>query len=632
METADAVDTAAASEQDSEQVAAIVEREIAAERRLAHLRAFRRAFKMPQPDDSPIHEWGERNIVLPDSYATPGPFHAGISPWLIPIFQALQDPLVRKVHFRKAVQMGGTLVADIWLPWIIANDPGPISWTMQTDEMVERHCKSRLMPVLERCKRVAALLPRPGPHRTTTEIYFGGFFLTCNSANLSAQQSQSIRYKINDEIWMPKWQEVYGHAIARVTKYEEVGRSKVFNISQAPVMDAETGNVEDTSFRNGTQSEWSAKCPKCGKVHALQFSMPSATDPAARAGVVWNHEAKREDETWDVGKAAESVRFRCPHCAHESPDTDDTRAAWAKTGHYVPMRLDAPRENVSFHVEALPTRPMRMLVEEFCEAENQSIRRNDNTPRIEFRTKREAKPWVVEKRVINLFAKASGYKVADYANGERLKNEPPFHRFLLIDRQLDHFWALVVAWTTDVGPAGRVLSFGRVETRDGLRQLQTRYGVEDACVAQDRGYRPSDVDRDSLEFGWRSMRGFGRKSWTARDEASGRMINFPYSDPQVSDYAGGDAYFYNWSGDYFKDLLSSALEGKGEIRFELPDDCPPVLLEHFKGESKVEVRSGVWEWKEVKSNAPNHGLDCAAMALCVATIAGIVKYTPPPQV
>jgi len=69
--------------------------------------------RLPQPDRSPIYEWARKHIVLPESYATPGPFNVRISPWLIPIFDALQNPLVRRVHFRKAVQIGGTLVADV---------------------------------------------------------------------------------------------------------------------------------------------------------------------------------------------------------------------------------------------------------------------------------------------------------------------------------------------------------------------------------------------------------------------------------------------------------------------------------------------------------------------------------------
>ena len=78
-----------------------------AEQLLANLR-------LPRPDRSPIYEWARKHLVLPESYATPGPFNVRLSPWLIPIFDALQNPLVRRVHFRKAVQIGGTLVADIW--------------------------------------------------------------------------------------------------------------------------------------------------------------------------------------------------------------------------------------------------------------------------------------------------------------------------------------------------------------------------------------------------------------------------------------------------------------------------------------------------------------------------------------
>lgn len=587
------------------------------------------AFRLPKRDRSPIYDWARRNIVLPDSYATPGPFNVRLSPWLIPIFDALQNPLIRRVHFRKAVQIGGTLVADIWVPWLICNDAGPISWTMQTDEMIDRHAKSRLNPIFESCKPVAKMLPRSGPQRTTTEIYFGGFFFILNPANLSSQQSQSIRYKINDEIWLPKWQDVYGHAVARVSRFEEVGRSKIYNTSQAPVMDLETGNVEDTSFRQGNQQEWSAECPSCSKVHPVAFSLGKNEDTGLRGGVVWDAAAKRDDETFDVARAVESCRFRCPHCGHETPDTDATRNAWKRTGRYVALRPDAPAEFASFRVESLVSRPMRLLVEEFCEAENHHVRQGDDKMKIEFKTKREARPWIVEKRVVNLFVQKSDYSTAQFANGEQIEAEQI--RFMAIDRQQDHWWAEIGAFASATGPVYRQLYFGRIETRDQLRQLQQRYKVTDACVAQDRGYRPADVDRDCAEFGWRGMRGHPRKTWTMRDEHSDSLVNFPFSEPRISDYRGGDVYYYDWSGDYFKDILANALEGRGDLKWLMPSDVNPLYLEHLKGEAKVEIRTGVWEWKEVKSNAPNHGLDTSAMLLCMATIANVIRYTPPKE-
>ena len=588
---------------------------------------FLGGFKLPKPDRSPIYEWARKHVQLPESYATSGPFNAKITPWLIPVFDALQHPAIRRVHFRKAVQIGGTLVADVWIPWIIANDAGPISWTMQTEEMVEKHAKTRLNPLLERCKPVARMLPRNGPNRTTTEIFFGGFFLTLNPANLSTQQSQSIRYKGNDEIWLPRWQEGYGHAIARVSKFEEVGRSKIYNVSQAAVMDADTGNVEHSSFMSGNQQEWHAECPACKKLHAITFAEKASDE--TWAGVVWDKKAKLDDDSFDVARAVETCRFRCVHCGHESPDDDRTRADWRKTGRFIALNPKAPREIVSFRIEALVARPMRLLVEEFCQAHNHALKTGDDTPRQEFRTKREAKPWIVEKKTMNVFVPNSGYSVATYADGRPIDNEAI--RMMAIDRQQDHWWAEIGAFSTATGPRYRQLFFGRVDTRTALRALQEKYRVASQCVAQDRGYRPSDVDHDCVEFGWRSMRGYGRKTWTMKDDASGKMINFPFSEPHVSDYRGGDVYFYNFSSDWFKDQLQSALEGKSDLKWELPTDVNPLYLEHLKGEAKVEVRAGVWEWRETKSNAANHGLDTSAMLLCMGTIAGVLRYTPPKE-
>jgi len=599
----------------------------AKERRQAQLLELGTHLALPRPDRQPVYEWARQHVQLPEAYATSGPFNARISPWLIPVFDALQDPLVRRVHFRKAVQIGGTLIADVWVPWLICNDPGPISWTMQTDEMVERHAKSRLNPLLERCKPVAALLPKAGTQRTTTEIYFGGFFLSLNPANLSTQQSQSIRWKINDEIWLPKWQEVYGHAIARVSKFEEVGRSKVYNISQAPVMDAETGNVEDTSFRSGNQQEWSAECPNCKKMHPVSFNIE--LEGGERAGVIWDKEARLDDETFDVTRAVESCRFRCPHCAHEVSDSDATRNHWRSTGRYVAYRPQAPKEFASFRVEALVARPMRLLVEEFCQASNLFTRNGDNTAMIEFKTKREAKPWIVEKRTMNLFVGSAGYRREDYDDGRLIENE--VQRFMSIDRQQNHWWVEIGAFSTATGPLYRQLFFGRIDTRDQMRALQQKYRVPDCCVAQDRGYRPADVDRDCAEFGWRGMRGHPRRTWTMRDQHTGAMINFPFSEPRISDYRGGDVFYYDWSGDYFKDTLSLALEGKSDLRWEFPSNVNPLYLEHLKAEAKMEVRAGVWEWRETKTNAPNHGLDTSAQMICIATIAGIIRYQPPPS-
>lgn len=107
------------------------------------------------PDRRPIYEWAKEYIRLPAAYTIQGNFNPDVSRHLLPIMDALQDDTIRRVTLMKPTRGAGTLVADIWVPWIVANDPGPIQWNMQTDPIAEDHaqglistcaCSTRIPP------------------------------------------------------------------------------------------------------------------------------------------------------------------------------------------------------------------------------------------------------------------------------------------------------------------------------------------------------------------------------------------------------------------------------------------------------------------------------------------------------
>lgn len=578
--------------------------------------------RMPLPDRSPIYEWARRHVTLPGSYAVSGAFNVRTSPWLIPVFDDLQNETVRTVTFVAGIQVGKTLVTDVTIPWVIVNDPGPISFTMHVDDMIERHAKMRLNPLLESCAPVASLLPRPGPLRTTTEIHFGGFSLILNAANLSDQQSQSIRWKFNDEIWHPRWQSIYADAVGRVSAYEAVGTSKVLNTTQAGL----EGDVADQALRAGHAAEWSNECPACHRVHPLAFCIrPDGAGPDVKpiGGVVWDEKAKGEDDMWNVGRGVETVRFRCPHCGHESADSDQTREKWKRAGRYVATNAAAAASNRSYHVESIVSRPMTLLVEEWLRACNEATRTGNEEPIIKFRQKREAKPWRMEKTAVSVInVSSSAYTVEDYFDGAK-KVPGEQLRAMTVDRQQTHFWVEVGAWSP--APEYTQLYFGRVDTIDQVRALQLRYGVPDSCVAQDRRYQPSETDKDCARFGWRGLMGVAKKTWTMLDETTQQMANFPHSDPKISAVGGGvSVYFYEFSGDHMKDILFAAINGKG-FRWNLPRNVNPLYLEHLRSEAKQEVRPGVWKYVEVRQNA-NHGIDTSAMMVTIAVVAGVVRF------
>lgn len=600
---------------------------------------------LPAPDRRPIYAWIHDQIEsLPECYAIRGRFQIENSPWLREPFHSMQDPLCRRTTCSKAIQSAGTLLAELTTIWRLANDPGNCTFTMHNDKKAEEEAKTRMNPLLESCTATARLLPRKGPMRTTQEIYFGGFFFILNAANEGDQQSQSVRYKINDEVWMDKWAKVYMDACGRVTAFEQQGTSHILDVSQGGFEDEAENSCDwaTWSFNQGTQEIWSVLCanPSCGRAQHLAINDSRRDGTRDSFGFVF--EGRRDDGTYDEDRAGETARWVCPHCGHNHADSDATRLHWRTTGHYLPTRpglnvaqsidiATAPlraREWRSFRWDALTAHPMRLIALEYARAENHFFRFGDDSLRQKFRQKRQARPWRVERTKIEVSAAGSGYRLADVAGGAALPGE--LMRTGSLDKQDTHWWLEIGAWVPwSGGIEYRQLWFSRVETIDAAQVLLKRYGVLPHLVAEDRRYKSDEVDRDCVGFGWTGLAGSTthRKRWTVKDEASGQMVNYPYSPTFLSPVdSGRDAPYIVFDGDYFKDLLSTALAKKTGLRWLVAEDVNPLWLEHIRGESKQEVRPGVWEWHEVKTNAPNHGLDTSVMQLVIAMARGVVRF------
>jgi hypothetical protein len=259
---------------------------------IANLPGWRNRWRAP--DRRPIYEWAEDFLTLPQTYAVPGPFRA--SPWMRPIFDWIQSSTVREVWVMAAIQSGKTLISDVSIPWALVNQPGPTMLTMQAESDSKEHMKTRLWPVFRSCAPLMALMPDDRHDRNTLEIYFGSHFFIANGANLNALQSKSIQWKFNDELWLPQWEKLYIHAKGRVSAFENVGASKIINVSQA----GDVGDVMETGYKSGTCRVWTVDG------HPLEFF--GKRDDGSRWGIVWNDDAKRTDGSWNKARVIETCR------------------------------------------------------------------------------------------------------------------------------------------------------------------------------------------------------------------------------------------------------------------------------------------------------------------------------------
>lgn len=208
------------------------------------------------------------------------------------------------------------------------------------------------------------------------------------------------------------------------------------------------------------------------------------------------------------------------------------------------------------------------------------------------------------------------------------------YRFLAVDVQKGHFWAIIRAWKP--GGASRLIWEGKVATVETLRDLQQRYEVPNWCVAIDSRYRPEEVAKWRLRYAGKN----GQDLWTmvmgeesergypvkARRSVDGKVqavtVYRPFSQWVKSRTTEGVPYrFLKFSNLRIKDLLAGLLATE---EFEVMRDHSEDYGRHMRAEVKREVAGGKWRWEKVKGHLRNDLWDCECMGLVMAAIKGVL--------
>lgn len=573
---------------------------------------------MRPPDRRPIDIWAGDHITLPAAYAEPGRLNLSSSRYLIAPLNSIRNETVRRTSCYGAIQTGKSLCVEIAIPWVIANAPGPIMWTMQSDDDAKEQAKTRFLGLLKSCGPVRALMPEDRHDATTTEIYFGNFFLLLNGANANNLQSKSIRWKFNSECWLWK-QGLMKHAEGRVSAFEETQSSHVFNESQGGL----AGDDMDKAWLEGDQCEWNIRCanPECRALLPLEFFARMESDPERYAGVIWDETARRPDGSYNIRQAADSARWRCKRCGHEHPNTAATRAAWNASGEYVATNPTAPAHIRSFRWNSLTRRDLGALVSEWLTA-SELKKRGLMQAAKDFYQKRLAIPWKVDEEIERIELKPGGYTLAEVTAAPAAKIDNEATRILTADRQRDHWWICVRAWRKD--GSSRLLYYSKVLTVEQIRETQQTYGIQDQLCFEDGQHDTAHVYADCIRFGWTALHGSGEESF-AHILPSGKKVQRFYSSLKTASVPGGLARYVHWASEPIKDILH-AMRTTEAAGWQTADDAPPDYAKQLNGDQKRErlnkkTGRNEWGWKKV---GENHAWDCEAMQIAAALMLRII--------
>lgn len=591
-----------------------------------------------RPDRRPLREWAA-SVNLQGDYDPTGPFHVETSRHLILPLDLLDDPRVRMINELKAVQTGGSLVADLFFQSVLARSPAPMMMTYQTDDDAEQHYLTRIEKTLRATACNRAALERL--HKKRDLYQFPSMNVYFQGANMNSLQRKSVKYEVNDEVW--DWPAgMLGEAWARTERYAR--SCKILNISQG----GDEGTDWELTYNSGRRYDWAVRCQRCGHLQSYAFFAHMLDDPTgrARAGVVWDDVRLADGKRVDLTRAAASARFRCCRCGHDHPDEPATWDRFNAAGDYLCLDPERSLKDCSVHWNSLVNGRYGDLVREFllaCETRDQG----STVPLEKFYKKKLAQFWSLSTSQERVTLATAGY-LKEPALERGYKPAPlarEYGRFLTADFQegrgndVRHFVVVCRAWLDD--GASRLLWEGRVDSPEQLRNLQVALAVADPAVCIDGGHALLEVAKWCARYGWTILIGdpTEAKSFTHRRKGKS-PVERPFTprfqvDPLRGKAGAGAkfAYAFKWSGQSVRGITYNLRHGRGP-KWELPADLSAdyrAQIDSFVLKRILDRKSGRPRYIWAQTQTDDHFADAEHMQTVCALIAEILPFDLSPD-
>jgi len=232
--------------------------------------------------------WAERNVRFGAESPFPGPFDPNRLPFYRRILEVLSpDHAARVVVLRKSSQVGGTVLAEIFLGCTEDLDPCPFLYVHPTESNAHRWVRSKWWPRVRATPALSRIFGGRGSKEGGTSLMLqerldGRGILIVSSANSAASLSMiTARRQVQDDLSL--WEDLpegdpEGLADDRSKAF---AWGKIFKVSTPNL--SHKCRISD-AFARGTQEYLHVPCPHCGYRHPLEwepFRARIEADPAA---------------------------------------------------------------------------------------------------------------------------------------------------------------------------------------------------------------------------------------------------------------------------------------------------------------------------------------------------------------
>lgn len=548
-----------------------------------------------------VSQWAEKYRILDETSNFSGNWSNDITPYLVGIMDAFNDPYIQEINVVKPTQVGGTEALLNAVGWIICNDPSPTMIVYDTDDNAKDISNDRLKPSLRKTPEIAERFYENASKELN--LKFRGMHIYLRGGGSPGKlASKAVKYLFFDEIdKLPGAgkKEASPYKLAKERTRTYTYSKKIYTCS-TPTL--KTNYVWQIHEAADEQRNYFVPCPHCGEYIIFRFKQ-----------IIFPKEDKETGEKMTNAQRAEKAVYVCQKCGCEITDRDKIQMLRKGEWRDVKKTHIGKARTVSFWLNALYSRFLtwKDIALEFLNS------KDDPEDYQNFKNSWLAEPWEDTKM------KTSEELVMERQTELEELVLPEWTKLLTggVDVQESSLYWTIRAWgnyiTSQNITHGQALDFNEIE-----RIMNLEYKtVSGKTFVVDLALIDSGYDADTVyDFCVKNS------DWAYPVKGSSHEMLDHYKISKV-DKVKSKAYgmaLVIVDGGKYKDMIAGRMRRKnGRGSWMVYKGCDDEYAKQVTSEHKVSVKKGKsnnMEWIPKTSHADNHYLDTEVYAFAAADI------------
>ncbi len=553
---------------------------------------------LQKPEKISVSDWAEKYRILDESSNFSGKWSHDVTPYLVGIMDAFNDPYIQEINFCKSTQVGGTEVMLNIIGWIIMEDQAPVMIVYPSDDLAKDISNDRIKPSLSKTPEIKERFYLNSSKEL--KLKFRGMTLYLRGSH-SAEKlaSKSIKYLFFDEIdkldgASKKEASPYNLAKERTRTYTY--SRKIYTCS-TPTL--KTNYVWRIHEEADEQRKFFVPCPHCGSHIIFQFD-----------------QIKFPKEGTNKERAEEAV-YICQECGGKITDRDKIKMLRKGEWRDVKKTCVGKARTVSFWINALYSRFLTWseIVMEFLKS------KDDPDQLQNFVNSWLAEPWEDKK------TEMSKSMVLDRQTETKEFIVPPWAKIITggVDVQRSSFYWTIRAWGDHM--TSQNIAHGQYASREEVEDVMNlEFKKEDGTpmivnlVLIDSGDQTDtvyDICADNSEWAL-PVKGANKEL----------MTHYKISIVNKANSKANGMRLVTVDGDKYKDMIAARLRRRqGRGAWMVYAGCDEEYAVQVTNEHKVNVKTqnGATKkkWIPKTSRPNNHYLDAEVYCFAAADMMGV---------